>query len=560
MRSFASWTALVLLACTPPADTGDSVAEPVDLGPDAARVFELNPLATPEPVDVVLSGVADDLDGGLTSAEDAVGVRRLQVVSCVDEGETSYIMGMGVVRVCTLRQRASKLEHGDFVYEDWDDALAGAYDPEDVHAEVSLYHHASRLYDLVVDPDVGLYERLPLVHEVEGQPVPLTLVANYRAPVTGEDSPLDATDLAMHLTADMLGMGMDSYAGLLDIPGDVLAFGQGAQADFAYDGETVYHELGHVVTWSIGGLQHHIHADAYGLNNLTPALEQGVTETLVSLTSGRTALFDWLDDISGDAGYARDLGNDDVYPENMGGNGPFDGMVVAAAHHDAWQHLQQAAGLERAGFVRLLLLSLEANVEPELDHSFHRWAKIFLGVMEAEGLGEHVEGVRALFDARGLLETVRARSLEGLAVQDAWLVVGGAAQAAWNTWLEAEIEGEQAAIGTAYVQAWAPAGASAVELEATLMGVSGEMASDPMDWDPLLLVRAGEPVHYEHHDDGTTTITADRVVTPELSWGASSATATWTVEGLDAGQAVYTHVINRGDAAFVLVVGELGLR
>jgi hypothetical protein len=554
-RSLAALLAGTLLACTPPADTGDTTA-PMDLGPDAARVFEINPLATPEPVDVVLPGVAADADGALTSALDAAGVRRLQVVSCVDEGETSYVMGMGVLRVCTLRQRASKIEQGDFGYEDWEPALAGEYDPDDVHAEVSLYHHASRLYDLVVDPDVGLYERLPLVHEVGGQPVPLTLVANYRAPVAGEDSPLVATDLAMHLTADMLSMGMDSYAGLLDIPGDVLAFGQGAQADFAYDGETVYHELGHVVTWSIGGLQYHVHADAYGLNNLTPALEQGITETLVSLTSGRTSLFDWLDTVSGGVGYARDLDNDDVYPENMGGIGPFDGMVVAAAHHDAWLHLQQAADLERAGFVRLLLLSLEANVEPDLAHSFQRWAEIFLGVMEAEGLGEHGDAVRSLFEARGLLETVRARSLEGLVGMDAWLVVGGAAQAAWNTWLEVEIEGEQVAIGTAYVQAWAPAGTGALEIEASIAGVSGEMASDPMDWDPLLLVRSGEPVYYEHHDDGTSTVTADRVVAPEIAWGASSASVTWTVEGLDPAVPSYLHVINRGDAAFVLMVQE----
>jgi hypothetical protein len=79
----------VLYACTPPADTGDSAADPEDLGPDAARVFTINPLATTEPVDVVLPGVADDGDGGLTSAADDVGVRRLRVVSCVDEGQTS---------------------------------------------------------------------------------------------------------------------------------------------------------------------------------------------------------------------------------------------------------------------------------------------------------------------------------------------------------------------------------------------------------------------------------------------------------------------------------------
>jgi hypothetical protein len=539
---------VALAACKPAAETGDSAAT---LGPDGAWVFEINPLATPEPVAVDLPLVADDQGGALTSAEDEEGVRRLQVLSCEDEGETTVITGMGMFTICTLRARANKDERGDFGYDDWGPALAGEYDPDDVHAEVSLYHHASRFYDVVVDPDVGLYDRLPLIHDAGGEPVPLTLVANYRAPMPGEGVALEATDQAFHLTADMLAMGMDAFAGLQGIPGDVLAFGQGRQADFAYDGETVYHELGHVVTWSVGGLQHHVGVDEYGLNNLTPALEQGVTETLVSLTSGRTSLFDWLDEVSGAEGYARDLDNADVYPDNMGGIGPFDGMVVAAAHHDAWVALQ-AAGLDRAGFVRLLLLTLEANQEPDLNHSFHRWAELFLETLEAEGHGTELDTVRALFEARGLFETVRARSLASLQADGAYLVVGGAAQEPWNTWIEATLGGQDSAIGTAYVQIELPTGVDSLSLEGSVMGLAGEMASDPQGWDPLLLVRAGEPVHYEHQEGGGATVTTDRVVTPDLITQGDGASLSVRLEGLDAGQPHYLHIVNRGEAAFLL--------
>ncbi len=541
--------AVFALACTPDPDTADS--DVVALGPDGAWVFEINPLATPEPVPVELPLVADDLDGSLTSAEDDAGVRRLQVLSCEDEGETTVIEGIGMVTRCTLRARANKDERGDFAYDDWDAALAGEYDPDDVHAEVSLYHHASRAYDLVVDPEVGIYDRLPLVHDREGAPVPLTLVANYRAPVPGDGETLGATDQAYHLTADMLAAGMDAFAGLEDIPGDVLTFGQGQRADFAYDGETVYHEFGHVVTWSVGGLQHHVGVDEYGLNNLTPALEQGVTETLVSLTSGRTALFDWLDEVSGAEGYARDLDNDDVYPENMGGIGPFDGMVVAAAHHDAWQLLQQA-GVAQPAFVRLLLLTLDANQDPGLNHSFHRWGSLFLESMEAEGLGDQTSAVRGAFEARGLFETERARSVESLLADDAYLVVGGAAQQPWNTWLELELSGQQTAIGTAYVQLELPAGGESLALEGTVVGLTGEMASDPQDWDPLLLLRAGEPVRYEHHEGGGSSVTTDRVVIPDLTVAGDTGSFSVRLTGLDAGQPYYLHLANRGEAAFVL--------
>ncbi len=542
-----------LAGCTPPEEPGDTATPPMDLGSDAARIFAINPLATPEPEDVVLPWVADDQGGTLASEEDEAGVRRLRVFSCVDEGETEWVMGYGTLRVCTLRQRANKDADGDFTYEDWDAAVEGSYDPDDVHAEVSLYWHASRAYDLVTAPEVGLYDRLPVIHEAGGEVVPLNLVANYHAPSLGEDTPLAPTAQAFHLTDAYLQLGMDAFSGLLGFRGDVLAFGQGEQADFAYDGETVYHEFGHVVTWSVGGLQYDVGADEQGQHNLTPSLEQGVTETLVSVLSGRTALFDYIDQTTVTGGYARDLDNDDVYPETMGGISPYDGMVVAAAHHDLWLHLQGAAGLDLYGFTRLLLLALEANVEPDLDHSFHRWAEVLLDSMEAEGLHDHVEEARAILEQRGLFETLRARSLEGLLAGDAYLVVGGAAQAAWNSWLDAEIEGEDTALATAAVQTWTELEATTtrLEIEASLMTMSGEMASDPTDWDPLLLLRAGEPVHYDH-TDGRTTITADAVVAPELDKSGDTATATWTLEALEPGQRLYLHVVNRGDASFVM--------
>ncbi len=88
----------------PPGDDDDS-ADPV--GPDRAWIFSIDPVATPDPVEVQLAWVADDSGGSLTAAEDHAGIRKIVATSCIDEGRTNTPMGMGEQRVCTLRQLAN---------------------------------------------------------------------------------------------------------------------------------------------------------------------------------------------------------------------------------------------------------------------------------------------------------------------------------------------------------------------------------------------------------------------------------------------------------------------
>ena len=80
---------------------------------DEAMIFSINPVATPTLTSVQLP-VADDGDGSLISPTDSSGLRRIQVLSCLDQGETNTInVGAGPVtqRICTLRstgQQAGK--------------------------------------------------------------------------------------------------------------------------------------------------------------------------------------------------------------------------------------------------------------------------------------------------------------------------------------------------------------------------------------------------------------------------------------------------------------------
>ena len=506
-------------------------------------------MATPDPEEVTLPWVAEDADGALTSAAGEDGVRLLRVFSCEDEGETTTLMGYGQLRICTLRQRADKGDNGDFAYQDWDAAVAGEYDPDDVHAEVSLYWHASRAYELITSAEVGLFDRLPGIHDADGEAVPLNLVANYRWPVSASADALEPTAMAFHMPHEYMSMGMDQYTGLLGYAGDFLAFGQGSQADFAYDGETVYHEFGHVVTRSVGGLENHLYVDEYGLCNLTNALEQGLTETLVFLLSGRSTLFDYLDQVSATGGYLREADNDDVYPANLQGMDPFDGMVVAGAHWDLHQELE---GCDERCYARLLLLSLQENQRGDLEHSFSRYAETFLGVLEAEGLEDQLDMARETLEARGLFEEERSREIP--ADGSLALYLGGAQQAAWNTWLDLQDGDQLRPMSTATVQTWVEPAGTELELQAWLYESSDAMGlvEDPSDWDLRIFLRAERPVVYGETAHGAYSAERDAELVPELEESGGATRASWTLEGLLPGQRLYLHFVNFGEAPVVL--------
>ncbi|NOZ84991.1 MAG: hypothetical protein GXP49_01765, partial [Deltaproteobacteria bacterium] len=157
-----AWVILLLVAtgCISSHDSGDT--KPSNL----ALVFPINPVATPSMEKLVLPA-ANDAKGVLVSPADADGLRRLAVYSCADEGATNTInIGHGptVQRICSLVQRANKNDNGSFVYTDYEDAVAGIFDPDDIHAEVSAFYHASKFYEFFTRPEVGLFDSIPLRH------------------------------------------------------------------------------------------------------------------------------------------------------------------------------------------------------------------------------------------------------------------------------------------------------------------------------------------------------------------------------------------------------------
>jgi hypothetical protein len=208
---------------------------------------------------------------------------------------------------CNPQPKATANLVGDFSYPTPDitdpvDNLAR----EDEFSEVSAYYHADKF-----DAWLAGFGQPGTPCQAAG--VPLHIVANLRGAQDG-------------LIANAF------YTG--DCGGIEIGLGQGPSADFAYDGDVVYHEVGHGVTFqqlggtSLFGIDPRPHAvvdDAGGLS-------EGLADFYSSAYTG--------DPIVGDYTIARDNGNDFSCPADMPGQSHADSEVWAGA---LWQ-IGQALG------------------------------------------------------------------------------------------------------------------------------------------------------------------------------------------------------------------------
>ncbi|NLH48445.1 MAG: M4 family metallopeptidase [Myxococcales bacterium] len=537
---------------TPADDDDDNDDAP---GTDKAKVFEINPVLTDQIMKTTLEDVADDAGGALISRIDDEGIRKLRVLTCSDEEETIDLPGLGTQRICTLRPLANKNENGDFVYPDWPTAVAGVYDPNDVHAEVELYYHAQKIYRFITGENVGVFTHLPGRHKVNGEATPINLVANYRLPTTTGN--LEPISTAFYSPHEYMQQGMAEVNGLLGYEGDFLVFGQGSHADFAYDGETIYHEFGHLINYATAGLEYNIYADEYGLCNLTNALNEGLADTFSWLVSGNpTALFAYLEQTAG-PGFSRDVDNDLAFPRDLRGFDPTDGGIIAGANFAVYQQLAAEPGLSPEVFTRLILLTLLELPQSEEPDSFAKYADTFLAILESEGLSEAAPAIREIFTARGLYETVRAKEITDYREADhQLLIVGGTYDAPWNVSMDLRIEDAVLAAAPAYVQGIVdlPSGASTLVITATLLSApDAPMYPDPTDWDLRLYLRRVEPIRYVEQTDGTFQVTYDQAVAAEAEKRDRKTENTWRAEGLTAGNRYYLQFVNFGEASATLM-------
>ena len=169
---------------------------------------------------------------------------------------------------------------------------------DDAFAEVSAYHHGSRVVAYFASAHSFNWSCMARTT--------MDVLVNY------SDMPHVAYDNAMFVP------GSSSSCGFL-------AFGQGGLADYAYDGDVVYHEYGHAVTDQIsalGFLQSGVVSTYQPL-----AINEGTSDYWAAAVQGDPQIAESLSSLEGFMGALRSIDNTLACPGDLVGEGHFDGRI-----------------------------------------------------------------------------------------------------------------------------------------------------------------------------------------------------------------------------------------
>lgn len=197
--------------------TGRLLGEEEQVKQARARVFAENPSSTPEAIDVELPRLGTVAPGSplvspSIAAFNCVAEAPDEVAPWVREGD------------CHPEHRVFADEDGNF-YPYTPNVILEAdnVEPEDGYAELSMYYHGARFLDALAQRGIDMFACT--------QAAMLANVRNLSVD-GGSDQPVDNAFYTNQCDPER---------------GPTMMFGQGSQVDFAYDGDVVYHELGHGV-------------------------------------------------------------------------------------------------------------------------------------------------------------------------------------------------------------------------------------------------------------------------------------------------------------------------
>jgi hypothetical protein len=352
-----------------------------------ARVYPANPVATPALAEVVLG----DLPVG---AETLTGP-DIAAVSCVDrrtcielpdpEGGTLSAHACELEPVAVTNAAGNFLDIGPPASDD---------DPSDAFAEVHVYAHTTRAYaafrELVGDPDFQLDSR------------PLTAIANFRLPAA------ECVDGAPPADAELAPIDNAFFAPGGELPlfdQDVIAFGQGVGLDFAYDGDVVYHELGHAFVFRLTDLPF-ARVDELGLDPSPAGMHEGYPDYVSSVITGDPLVGEYIGAaLNPGLGAIRDLGNDLACPGHLTGESHIDSEAWSAA---LWQIREATAPADRPALDRAVVSALAGLGG---DGSFATASALTSAEIDVALGAAASEEARAILRARGLEDCRRVIDL-----------------------------------------------------------------------------------------------------------------------------------------------------
>jgi len=359
------------------ADSGIVLDEWEHVRSSKANVFLTNPARTPDPIVVELSGVH------ATEAGQPLVGDRVQSFNCtLAEQDPETLPAWWKEGRCYPVHSALSNADGDFFVPLPDIILpADNADNEDAYAELSMYWHAERFLNRMAQLGVNEFKC-----ELS------TMLANYVDPKLSPSYPdLDYTPLNNAYWTNTC----DPEKGV------TMIFGQGSDVDFGYDGDVVYHELGHgmVSLLTPDGLGARTNrgdgqlADAGGIN-------EAVADYFSVMLTSDPYLGDYVARFwPGYGDSIRNAENAKTCPESTIGQVHNDGEPFMAA---LWAARKRVGGdkLDPLVIEMLTRLPIDADLETA------SWTVLELAE-DANWSATDLEHLIRAFDTRGLYECLR---------------------------------------------------------------------------------------------------------------------------------------------------------
>ncbi|MBS2017555.1 MAG: hypothetical protein JST00_32030 [Deltaproteobacteria bacterium] len=499
-----------------------------------ANVFRFNPTKTSnvELLDLPIAPTGEKLTSAFVTS-----------MNCIDRKTVKKVNLFGFnadMHVCDLDQLATADASGDFLYTP-KDAPGSAEARSDEFSEVSMYYHTATA--------IRFFQQLQGVADAQvTNDKPIRVVANLQLPAG--ISSFDLTKAAdPNIPLEPFSNAFFSPAGgqlgqifqqLYGLKGGGLWFGQGPQRDYAYDGDVVYHELGHAIvdkTLRLGAW----HIDARGAIDSPGAMNEGLADYFSSAITGDGDVGEYASkDLSSGGAVIRTLTNEDKCP----------GQIVGEVHLDStlfsgglWEARTALAPNDRVKMDAALYKAMRSS-PGNGDLGFDDLAKLFLATLKTD-LPAGATALETAMTKRGVLPSCeRIVEWQEKAIKPFMSATGGYAAPGLQM---LGISGDTAP-GMIQVHAKLPAGSGKVTVNFTSRtsssGGGSPLGGGGTPFTPALLVKTGKPITWSI----TNTNEGKHDAEAKADFTKSGTKYAATVEFPQGASDLYLQIVNKGES------------
>ena len=479
-----------------------------------ARVFAENPVVSPMLSEVTLDAARDEAYPGSPVFD---------VYNCLDTHGTVMTAMDGTnrqIHVCSRTRTAMRDAAGDWLFD-----ASVANQPDDKFVETHMFYHATRISDFFHGLGYG------------GRAEAIQLIGNFRLAV-------DTANPVRSTAWDPMGPLFPFDNAFFTPPGDLfgiypldqptLIFGQGA-ADFAWDGDVIYHEFTHsvvnratMISWG--------RYDAAGIDVSQGAMNEAFADYFSSALAGDPAVGEYAGMALGRA-FVRNLEGTERCPTAFWGEVHQDGIPWSSA---LWAFRKRAAEL--------------GKMPADLDRAIYTGMTMIPGDADLAQAGQVMTATvrTALGDAAAaaLSESLTARGVTGC---KRYIPYDGARDRVYF-----EMWG---------IQPWTPgnvqlvytlsetATALTVHADKVLVDRYAALFRDPGRVAPIVLVKRGSAIAFTY--TGDSTVSADSRFEVPLQIAADG-TGSATIAGGFVPGDYYISIANAGEERGVLRGVTLG--